>query len=156
MSHFVDEKSTSKLPLVFSGDDAWNAWLEVFSAWDDGELIGEDGSEPTDLVKRIPITSITKTDLVPTLGLRDCDLKELAAEVIAKRVCIKSNSKTKGMLTLQDWCRDKKFDRVIKNELLWKLKKKPLPSKDATYTPYLESDWTDLAKEKKFSDDLVR
>lgn len=155
MAHFVDEKSSSKLPLVFSGDEAWNSWIEVFNAWEAGELLGDDGSEPG-LVPRVPLTNITKTDLVPTLGLRDSDLIELAEEIIGKRVCIKSNSKTKNKLTLPDWCREKKLDRVIMNELLWKLNKTPLPCKDQGWVPYPEEDWKKLALARNFSADLVR
>jgi len=62
--------------------------------------------------------NITKTDLVPTFGLRDSDLIELARDILARRVYIKNNSKTRGKLTLADWCRDKKLDRIIMNELL--------------------------------------
>jgi hypothetical protein len=81
MAHFVGEKATSKLPLMFSKDETWKCWLEVFDAWEAGELIGDDGSEPG-LVLRVPLTNIMKTDDVPSLGLRDSDLIELRKEII--------------------------------------------------------------------------
>ena len=157
MAHFVGEKVASKLPLVFcKTDEAWNSWIEVFNAWEAGELIGEDGKEPSPLIKRVPLTDITKTDVVSTLGLRDSDLIECAKAIIAKRICIKNNSKTRDRLTLPDWCRDTKLDRVIKNELMWKLKQYPLPCKDAGWTLYADKEWDDLAEEKNFTDDMVR
>ena len=42
MAHFIEEKVSNKLPLVFSGEEAWQCWLEVFNAWEEGELIGDD------------------------------------------------------------------------------------------------------------------
>ncbi len=157
MAHFVGEKVASKLPLVFcKTDEAWNSWIEVFNAWEAGELIGEDGKEPSPLIKRVPLTDITKTDVVSTLGLRDSDLIECAKAIIAKRICIKNNSKTRDRLTLPDWCRDTKLDRVIKNELMWKLKQYPLMCKNAGWTLYPDSDWNNLVDEKNFTNDIVR
>lgn len=98
MAFFVNEKVSSKLLLVFARDNAWNTWLEVFNAWEAWEVIGDDGKEPH-LIKRPPIFNITKTDLVPTLELQDIDL---AGEVIASCIYMKSNSRTKDKLTLQD------------------------------------------------------
>lgn len=130
MAYFVEENVSSKLPLVCSGDVASTSWLEVFTAWEALELLGDNSSEPG-LVNRVPLTSIKKTDLVPTLGLRDSDLIELLGKIIGKRVCIRSNSKASSKLTLQDWCCKKKLKRVIMNKLLWKLKQIPLPCKDS-------------------------
>ena len=129
--------------------------MEVFDAWEAGELIGEDSSEPG-LVPRLPRTHITKTDLVPTLGVRDCDLVELAKDILARRVCIKANSKTQSRLTLPDWCRDKKIDRIIMNELMSKFKKHPVPCKDAGWVPYTDEAWDELCAEKNFSPAIVR
>jgi hypothetical protein len=66
MVHFVEEKVSSKLPLIFSRDETWNCWLEVFDAWEVGELIGDDGTE-LGLVLQVLLTNITKTNVVPTL-----------------------------------------------------------------------------------------
>lgn len=74
-------------------------WLEVLEVWEARDVIGDDGTKPT-LVPRVPLTNIAKTKLLPTLGLRDLDLIELTKKVVAKLVCIMSNSKTRGMLTL--------------------------------------------------------
>jgi hypothetical protein len=134
-AHFVEEKVSSKLPLVFCSDAAWRAWMEVFEAWEAGTLIGEDGSEPG-VIPRLPRTHITKTDLVPTLGLWDCDLEELAKEIMSNRVCIKHNAKTKQKMTLPEWCKGKKLDRIIINELMSKFRGFPVPCKDADWVTY--------------------
>ena len=63
--------------------------MEVFDAWEAGELIREDGSE-LGVIPRMPRTHITKTDLVPTLGVWDCDLEELAKEIIGINVSVSS------------------------------------------------------------------
>lgn len=67
MTHFAEEKVYIKLPLVFSKDNTWNCWREVFVVGEAKELIEDVGSEPS-LVLWVPMTNITKTDIVPTLG----------------------------------------------------------------------------------------
>jgi hypothetical protein len=47
LAHFVDESSMSKLLLVFVEKKTWESWISVFDAWERGELIGEDGKDPT-------------------------------------------------------------------------------------------------------------
>jgi hypothetical protein len=157
MAHFVGEKVSCKLPLVFcKTEEAWKSWIEFFNAWEAGELIGEDDKEPYALIKRVPLTDITKTNVVSTLGLRDSHLIKCAKAIIAKKICIKNNSKTRDRLTLIDWCCDTKLDRVIKNELMRKLQQYPLPCKDAGWSLYADKDWDDLADKKNFTDDMVR
>lgn len=60
MAHFVDEKVSSKLPLIFVKEKTWELWTEVFDAWENGELIGNDESIPNSIVNRKPLTHITK------------------------------------------------------------------------------------------------
>lgn len=129
--------------------------MEVFDAWDRGELIGEDGKSPG-LILKAPRSHITKTDLTPTLGLRDSDLVALAKEIIGNRVAIKQGACMKDRLTLADWCRDVKLDRVIMNELMWKLRSYRLPCKDGDWVPYTDAAWEELAAEKNFTPAVVR
>jgi hypothetical protein len=107
----------SKLPLVFVEKKTWESWISVFDAWKQGELIGEDRKDPT-LIPRLPRAHITKTDVAPTLGLRDSDLVFLAKEILEKKVCIKTNVACKDRLKLAQWCKEKKLDSVIMNELM--------------------------------------
>jgi len=32
MAHFIDEKSSSKLPLIFVKEETFTVWVEVFNA----------------------------------------------------------------------------------------------------------------------------
>ena len=158
MAHFVDEKVSSKLPLIFIKESTWVLWTEVFDAWENGELIGDDGTVPKLLLNRKPLTNITKTDLTPTLGLRDCDLCELTTDIIALHVSIKNSAKAKasGKITLFDWCRDKKLDRVVMNKIMWTRLKYPLPCKDAAWVPYSDEAWQALADKEGYSAAVVR
>jgi hypothetical protein len=79
---------------------------------------------------------ITKTDVAPTLGLRDSDLVLLAKEILENKVCIKTNVACKDCLTLAQWYKEKKLDRVIMNELMWKHRQYRLPCKDTNWVPY--------------------
>jgi hypothetical protein len=124
----------SKLPLVFV-EKKWESWISVFNAWERGELIGEDGKDPT-IIPRLPRAHITKIDVAPTLGLQDSDLVLLAKEILEKKVCIKANVACMDRLTLAQWCKEKKLDRVIMNELMWKHKQYMLPCKDTNWVPY--------------------
>lgn len=47
LAHFIGENSMSKLPLVFVEKKTWESWISVFDAWERGELIGEDGKDPS-------------------------------------------------------------------------------------------------------------
>jgi hypothetical protein len=93
------------------------------------ELIGEDGKDPT-IIPRLPRAYMTKIDVAPTLGLRDSDLVFLAKEILENKVCIKTNVAYRDRLTLAQWCKEKKLDRVIMNELIRKHRQYKLPSKD--------------------------
>ena len=88
---------------------------------------------PNLIVNGKPLTHITKTDLTPTLGLCDSDLCKLGQEIVALRVSIKNTAKAKSSekITLFDWCKDRKLDRIVMNEIMWTRKKYPLPCKDA-------------------------
>jgi hypothetical protein len=89
----------SKLPLVFVEKKTWESWIFVFDVWERGELIGEDGKDPT-LIPRLPQAHITKTDVAPTLGLRDSDHVLLAKEILENKFCIKTNVACRDRLTL--------------------------------------------------------
>jgi hypothetical protein len=117
LAHFVGESSMNKLPLVFVEKKTWESWISVFDAWKRGELIGEDGKDPT-IIPWLPWAHITKTDIAPTLSLRDSDLVLLAKEILENKICIKTNVACRDHLTLAQWCKEKKLDRVIMNELM--------------------------------------
>jgi hypothetical protein len=135
LAHFIGESSMSKLPLVFVEKKTWESWISVFDAWEQGELIGEDGKDPT-LIPRLPQAHIMKTDVASTLGLRDSDLVLLAKETLENKVCIKTNVACRDRLTLAQWCKEKKLDRVIMNDLMWKHRQYRLPCKDTNWVPY--------------------
>jgi hypothetical protein len=145
----------SKLPLVFVEKKTWESWISVFDAWERGELIGEDGKDPT-IIPLLPRAHITKTDVAPTLGLRDSDLVLLAKEILENKVCIKTNVACKDRLTLAQWCKEKKLDRVITNELMWKHRQYRLPCKDTNWVPYDDAAWEALCEEKGFTLTIVR
>jgi hypothetical protein len=145
----------SKLPLVFVEKKTWESWISVFDAWERGELIGEDKKDPT-LIPRLPRAHITKTDVAPTLELRDSDLVLLAKEILENKVCIKTNVAYRDRLTLAQWCKEKKLDRVIMNELMWKHRQYRLPCKDTNWVPYDDAAWEALCEEKGFTLTIVR
>jgi hypothetical protein len=145
----------SKLPLVFVEKKTWESWISVFDAWERGELIGEDGKDPA-LIPRLPRAHITKTDVAPTLGLRDSDLVLLAKEIFENKVCIKTNVACRDHLTLAQWYKEKKLDRVIMNELMWKHRQYRLPCKDTNWVPYDDAAWEALCEEKGFTLTIVR
>jgi hypothetical protein len=84
------------------------------------------------------------------LGLRDSDLVLLTQEILDKKVCIKTNVAYRDCLTLVEWCKEKKLDRMIMNELMWKHRQYRLPCKDTNWVPYDDAAWEALAKEKGF------
>jgi hypothetical protein len=140
----------SKLPLVFVEKKTWESWISGFDAWEQGELIGEDGKDPT-LIPRLPRAHIKKTDVAPTLGFQDSDLVLLAKEIFENKVCIKTNVACRDRLTLAQWYKEKKLDRVIMNELMWKHRQYRLPCKDTNWVPYDDAAWEALYKEKGFT-----
>ena len=129
--------------------------MEVFDAWDSGELIGEDGKDPG-LIRRKPRTHTTKTDLLPSLSLCDTDLVNLAREILNLRVAIKNNQANKNWMMLQEWCREVKMDRVIMNELMYKLSGYRLPCKDADWVPYTDEAWINLAGARNFTPAIMQ
>jgi hypothetical protein len=42
----------------------------------------------------------------------------LAKEILENKVCIKTNVACRDRLTLVQWCKEKKLDRVIMNKLM--------------------------------------
>jgi hypothetical protein len=59
----------------------------------------EDRKDPT-IIPQLSHAHITKTDVAPTLGLRDSDLVLLAQEILDKKVRIKTNVVCRDYLTL--------------------------------------------------------
>jgi hypothetical protein len=59
-------------------------------------------------------------------------------------------------LTLAQWCKEKKLDRVIMNELMWKHRQYMLPCKDMNWAPYDDAAWEALAEEKGFILTILR
>jgi hypothetical protein len=84
------------------------------------------------------------------LGLRDSDLVLLAKEILDKKVCIKTNVACRDRLTLAQWYKEKKLDRVIMNEFMWKHRQYKLPCKDTNWVLYDDAAWEALAEEKGF------
>jgi hypothetical protein len=125
----------SKLPLVFVEKKTWEYWISVLDMWERGKLIGEDGKDST-IIPRLPRAHITKTNVAPTLGLRDSNLVLLAQEIIEKKVCIKTNVACKDRLTLAQWYKEKKLDHIIMNELMWKHRLYKLSCKATNWVPY--------------------
>jgi hypothetical protein len=57
---------------------------------------------------------------------------------------------------LAQWCKEKKLDRVIMNELMWKHRQYKLPCKNTNWVPYDNAAWESLAEEKGFILTIVR
>ena len=121
---------TQKLPLCFLEDATYEKWLEVFDAWELGKLVGEDGKRPANIPKP-PYLDITMNNVDWTIGLWDSELLLLEEAILKNEVSVKSNkiASQRETITLNDWCMMQKYDRVIKNELMFQFKGKPLPSK---------------------------
>jgi hypothetical protein len=132
---------TQKLPLCFLEDATYAKWLEVFDAWELGKLIGEDGKRPANIPKP-PRLDITMNDVDRTIGLRDSELLLLAEAILKNEVSMKSNkiAGQRETITLNDWCMMRKYDRVIKNELMFEFKEKPLPSKKTGFQKYTDEE----------------
>lgn len=92
----------------------------MFGATENSELIGEDGQDLKLICRKLQ-TQITKTGISSTLGLQDLDLVNLAREILNLWMLIKMNQGNKHCLVLQDRCRDIKVDRIVMNELMYKL-----------------------------------
>jgi hypothetical protein len=147
---------TQKLPLCFLEDASYAKWLEEFDAWELGKLISEDGKKPVNIPKP-PRLEITMNDVDRMIGLRDSELLLLAEAILKNEVSVKSNKITgqRETITLNDWCMMRKYDRVIKNELMFEFKGKPLPSKKIGFQKYTDEKWEELALEKNFTDVVI-
>ena len=138
----------------------YNRWMEVFVAWEQGRLIGEDGRKPDGNIPKIPQRDITRHEVDRTIGLRDCDMMKLADAILANEVSIKSNKlpgehQCEGV-TLQDWCQTRKRIKIFMNELMAEFWGKDLPSKKKEYVAYTDEEWNNLAKEKNLSDETLK
>jgi hypothetical protein len=80
----------------------------------------------------------------------------LAKEILENKVCIKTNVACRDRLTLAQWCKEKKLDRVIMNEVMWKHMQYRLPCKDTNWVPYDDAAWEALCEEKGFTLTIVR
>ena len=87
---------TQKYPLCFLEDATYERWMEVFDAWEQGKLIGEDGKKPDACIPKIPIREITANDVDWTVGLHDSKMLILVDAILAKEVSIKSNKISGG------------------------------------------------------------
>jgi hypothetical protein len=134
----------------------YEKWLEVFDAWELGKLIGEDGKRPPNNSKH-PCLDIIINDVDRTIGLRDSELLLLAEAILRNEVFVKSNkiAGQRETITLNDWCMMRKYDRVIKNELMFQFKGKPLSSKKTGFQKYTDEEWEELALEKNFTDAVI-
>ena len=157
--------TTQKYPLYFLEDATYERWMEVFDAWEQGKLIGEDGKKPDGCIFKIPNREITANDMDQTVGLRDSEMLMLADAILAKEVSIKSNKISGGQqregISLPEWCRLRKRMRLIMNELMAEFRNKDLPSKKKEYVEYSDMEysnmeWEDLAREKNLTDETLR
>jgi len=57
-------------------------------------------------------------------------------EMMVFHVFIKSTMKIKEKLMLMDCCKDKEFDRIIMNELMYKFKKHAMLHEDVGWIPH--------------------
>jgi len=160
LAYFVEERGSSKILLVFANETTWNLWVQVFDGWEARNLIDEDGiiRGPIEGIFSKPIMYIMKSNVTTTLGLRDFNLQELAKDILAKKVSIKNTAKVQaiGCLILLQWIKDKKFDQVIMNELMWLKNQHPLPCKDVSWIPYTDEAWQELAKARGYTPTIVR
>jgi hypothetical protein len=81
----------------------------------------------------------------------------LAKAILRNDVSVKSN-KIPGQretITLNDWCMMRKYNWVIKNELKYQFKGKPLPSKKKGFLNYTDKEWEQLAVEKNFTNAVM-
>lgn len=149
--------TTEKLPLCFLEDSTYDTWLAVFDAWEQGKIIGEDGLKPRGTIPKIPRQNITANDVCPTIGLRDSDSLRLAQEILACNVAIKTNKMNQfpEAITLKEWCREAKFNRIVKNELMLEFKGYKLPCKDADYVPYPDSAWSEFATARNITEAII-
>jgi hypothetical protein len=147
---------TQKLPLCFLEDATYAKWLEVFDAWEQGKLIGEDGKRHANIPKPLQL-DITMNDVNRTIGLRDSELLLLAEAILRNEVSVRSNkiAGQRETITLNDWCMMQKYDWVIKNELMFEFRGKPLPSKKTGFQKYMDQEWEELALEKNFTDAVI-
>ena len=83
--------TTQKYPLYFLDNPMYNTWMEVFVAWKQGRLIGEDGRKLDENSPKIPQRDIMCHDVDRTIGLHDCDMMKLADAILANEVRVKSN-----------------------------------------------------------------
>ena len=152
--------TTQKYPLCFLDDPTYKRWMEVFVTWEQGRLIGEDGSKPDGNISKIPQRDITRHDIDRTIGLCDCDMMKLADAILANEVSMKSNklpgNQQREGVTLQDWCQTRKRIKIVMNELMAEFRGKDLPSKKKEYVTYTDDEWDDLAKEKNLSDGTLK
>jgi hypothetical protein len=81
----------------------------------------------------------------------------LAEAILRNEVSVKSNkiAGQRETITLNDWCMMRKYDRVIKNELMFEFRGKPLPSKKTGFQKYTDEEWEELALEKNFTDAVI-
>jgi hypothetical protein len=113
-------------------------------------LIGENGRKSENIPKVFHL-NITINNIDWTIKLRDLELYMLTEAILANELLIKSN-KILGQqktIMLQEWCLNWKYERVIKNEFIYELKMKALPSKKGFLT-YSNKERKDLANKKNF------
>ena len=94
LSPFYDKNAsttTQKYPLCFFEDPTYDRWMEVFDAWEQGNLIMEDRKKSDGCIPKIPQRDITLNDVDQTIGLCDCKMMKLANAILTKEVRIKSN-----------------------------------------------------------------
>jgi hypothetical protein len=143
-----------KYPLLYCSNTAWEKWCEVDERFMSGDLLvnGRIPNEGDGLT--VILQQITKNDLTWLLGMRDEDICLATDMVLANKVSVKT-MKVKGSSdtfpTLTEWAWDMKCDRAVMNEIMFIVKKHPLPAKDKSYIPYSSEQWSALETELKIS-----
>ena len=152
------QAKTWKLPLVFVSDETYNEWQPVFNAWEDREIIGEDGLK-LGFSRKPACRDITLTDLQWMINLRDHECKRLAKEIMDLKVYMKVTGKElvqRYGISLHVWCEQNKMDYIIKNELMLIYKGYPLRKPgDSKYLEWSLDEWESLQVEKEFNDTMI-
>jgi hypothetical protein len=77
--------------------------------------------------------------------------------ILKNEMSVKSNkiAGQREIIMLNDWCMMRKYDRVIKNKLMFEFRGKPLLSKKTGFQKYTDEEWEELGLEKNFTDAVI-
>lgn len=148
-----------RVPLLYLDDADFQVWVQIEKEWLAGRLPDQWGREPAPHeVALNPRKPFVENDLKILHGMRNEDVSTVAQFIQNKKICVKStNSKSEPatMMSMVDFCNTEKRLRVLKNELLFLIESKPLPSKKPEYIPYAAEDWDKFEREKNIDRSLM-